>query len=181
MSSRGLLPANSSQLFIALSLMAVTACGPEREAGRSAQNVRAPSLSYTSSGGCGSVFLFGGSEDQMEWLQVFADRRTLGISTTAKSYDLAADTMSLRVWVELFERPGDPDYCNDAPLERLYPTATWIARSGRVTVYLIDSRPGFSYTACVQLDSCVFKNGDGLTKKQTAPIYLEARVGWKAD
>jgi hypothetical protein len=177
---------NWTKVFFSLWLVALTACSSKSETGRLVQGATIPSLSYSSSGGCANVFLWAGSDDQMEWLTVLADRRRLGFSAGPTTYDVAADTLALHLRVELFAKPGFPEYCSDARLEPHIPTAVWTARSGRLTITLIGADVGFkgggmdSYTARVRLDSCTFTCGDGRTTQQAAPIEMEAKVGWMA-
>ena len=165
-------------------LAVAAACRSGPETGKLAADVRIPRLSYISSGGCANIVLYAGSQDRKEWLFVLAERRDLGFSTGTTSYDLAGDSVTLRVQVELFETPGDPEYCNDTPVEWHLPNAVWKARSGRITITLIGAEEGYkggdaeAYTAQVRLDSCVFFSSDGRTKQQDSSIEMEAIVGY---
>ena len=175
---------NSLRMFAALVLVTATSCRSTSESGHDAQTGPGPSLSYSTFGGCGGISVYGGSEDQTEWLRVLVDRRDHELSATSRSFDLAEGAEGIYVFVELFAAPGDPEYCNDAPLELHLPTETWRARSGMVTVTLIGAKVPFTfgdeepYVARVRLDSCVFISPGGRTRRQDSTIEMEANVGY---
>jgi hypothetical protein len=143
---------------------------------------RAPTLSYVDGNGCGNVFLYGWSDDRTEAISVRADTNLLQLSTTARTFDIAATKTGLEVVVHLYPQPRRSwPFCTDiGGPERQ--EETWRAVGGTVTIELsppgVRARAPYMYRATIRIVGAEFVNSSGARVKQVQPITLTAIVGW---
>ena len=143
---------------------------------------RLPSLSYTTSDGCGSMLLYAFTADRSEAISIRADRSELQLSTTARSFDVALHPLALTVNVQVYEQPRrDGALCNHHSPSPDVISETWRAVAGRVTIELsppgVRARSPSLYRATIRLDGAEFIDSSGRRHRQTAPIVLSAVVG----
>jgi hypothetical protein len=142
---------------------------------------RAPSLAYSDADGCGNAFAFGWSADRTEVLAARADVRLLELSTTARTFDIAAIKSGLELVVHVYERPMRSwPFCTDVGMSGLQ-DETWRAARGSVTIEL--SRSGVRvnqphlYRVTIRIDGAEFVNAAGVRIRQVQPITLSALAG----
>jgi hypothetical protein len=121
----------------------------------------------------------------MEAITVRADKGPLQLSTTPKTFDIAAQSPGLELVLHVYARPvWSWPFCTDVRTLPEAPEETWRATRGVVTIEL--SPPGvraavpFEYRATIRIVGAEFINGSGVRAKQGQPITLTAIVGWLA-
>jgi hypothetical protein len=144
---------------------------------------RTPALTYVDGNGCGNVFVYGWSDDRTEAISVSADTNLLQLSTTARTFDMAATQTGLEVVVHLYPRPlRSWPFCTDAPIRG--EQETWRAIGGTVTIELtargVSPRQPNLYRATIRISGAEFVNSSGVRVKQVRPITLTAMVGWQS-
>jgi hypothetical protein len=159
-------------LFAALG---ICGCGPRAPT---------PAFEYVASGGCGDIFLYRHNQDQTAYLVIQADKKKLGLSTRAKTFDLEATPDGLEVRIDLYSDPAlILPYCTDIEPEKRPVKTSWHAKTGIVTITLgkpNPSRQGSSptYQATVKLENTLFEDEGGSQVQPKGPIIVEATVGW---
>jgi hypothetical protein len=143
-----------------------------------------PSLMYTDSDGCRNLFVYAWSEDRTEAITVQADRNVLELSTTPRSFDLAAHP-ELEIEVHVSEQAEHHwPFCTDVIVlgTRRH---TWRATTGRVTIELsapgIRARLPLAYRATIRIAGAEFVSATGARVKQARQIVLSAVVGRFSD
>ena len=145
---------------------------------------RLPSLTYTASDGCSSVFVYAFTQDRAEAISLRADRAALQLSTTARSFDLARHPDAITLNVSVYSQPlrQVPLFCSDVggtPSDLV--TEVWRAVAGTVTIEL--SKPGIRakepalYRATIRIEGAELIDSSGRRHRQTTPIVLSAIVG----
>jgi hypothetical protein len=142
---------------------------------------RNPAMTYTDADGCGNTFTFGWSDDRTEAITVRADRDLLQLSTTAKTFDVAAQRSGLEIALHLYDRPlREWPFCTDVGRSGLH-EEIWRATRGTITIEL--SQPGgrvrapFLYRAAIRISGAEFVNDSGVRVREVLPITLTALVG----
>jgi hypothetical protein len=142
---------------------------------------RAPQLTYSDADGCGSIFVYGWSADRTEAITIRADKDVLGLSTRARTFQLASVSSTLQVAVHMFggARRSWP-FCTDVGEPGLGKEA-WTAVAGTVTIELsptgTDARMPSGYRATIRIVGAEFLSTAGVRIRQTQPITLSALVG----
>ena len=141
---------------------------------------RVPALTYSGGDGCGNVFLYGWSGDRTEAIAVRADKDRLQLSTTPRTFDVAAQKADLEIVVHVFEQPRHSwPFCTDLGEPEVQ---TWRAIGGTVTIEL--SPPGVRaaqpslYRATIHIVGAEFVSATGVRVRQTQPMTLSAVVGF---
>jgi hypothetical protein len=143
---------------------------------------RTPALTYVDGNGCGNVFVYGWSDDRTEAISVSADTNLLQLTTTARTFDIAATKTGLEVVAHLYPQPRRSwPFCTDFIVLPGMPEETWRAIGGTVTIEL--SAPGVRVRqpnlqrATIRINGAEFVNGSGVRVRQVQPITLTALVG----
>jgi hypothetical protein len=142
---------------------------------------RLPTMGYSDSEGCGNIFIYGWSTDRMEAVSFSADKDQLGLTTTARTFNLATDPIGIELKLHVFERPfrGRP-FCTDV-IQASFVDEIWSATAGTVTIELSSQNaPAGRYRAIVRIVGAEFVNAAGTRVSQTGPIILTGIVGWFA-
>jgi hypothetical protein len=179
---------NSCKSMIGISLLfaALISSCDRTDARRVA--VRAPKFNYAKDkeGGCGDVFLYKGSADDLEVLWIATDKDKLKLPKSGSiKFDLATAPEGLHVAVDLWDSaPKFHAYCNDISAGD-HKKTTWTATSGKLTLTFLgpvdEPGPGPKrYKVSARLEGVVFeaRSGDQATLKEEA--ISETIVGWYA-
>lgn len=143
-----------------------------------------PGLSYkTESGGCASVTVFKSNSAGTEYIVVWANRDSLGLSTTPRTFDIGSATPGLSAKIDMYaSRPDQPFYCSDVLNANDPKPATWKALSGRVTIVVSNDVPApfnETYQTTVKLENVLFQSPDGTRKVTLKELSFEnVAVGW---
>jgi hypothetical protein len=147
---------------------------------------RPPSMAYVDADGCGSVFVYGWSDDRAEMMTVRADTKMLNLSTAPATFDVARQPSVIEIVIHVYGLPkGNGQFCSDVGHgTETGPGAldeTWRAVSGTITIELsppgVRARSPQLYRATVRISGAEFVNGSGARVRQTQPIALSAIVG----
>lgn len=149
---------------------------------------RTPSLTYVDADGCGDVLMSGWTAEAAEWIAVRADKETLQLSTSPRTFDLARHQVDIEVVTEVFERPRRWGRCDQVQtIPEGEQQETWRAVGGTMTIQL--SRPGISarnpeqYRTTVQIDNAEFMGSTGARVRAPRSIRMTAVTGpaWMAE
>lgn len=175
------------RLTIALPvILTVTLCSCHPGDTPGAAPAAAPTFRYVKDreGGCGNLFLYKGTADDLEVLWVSADRDRLKLPDEgSRTFELAAAPAGLRVGIDLWETaPRFRAYCNDiSPDTRK--KATWVAKQGKLTLTLRGpaeaAEPGPKhYRASARLEGVVFEDDAGNQATLRDESIADVVVGW---
>ena len=142
---------------------------------------RAPTFDYVDADGCHDMFVYGWSAGRADSIAIRADRQLLELSTSPRTFDLAAPTAEIEVVADVFERPQRQwGFCTDAG-DTSVRHETWRAVAGTITIQL--SAPGLRaeapnrYRATIQIENAEFMNPAGALIRSSRPIRLTAVAG----
>ncbi len=161
--------------------LGVTSCKP-------AIFVQTPSFKYVkqNQGGCGDLFVYKGTADNLEVLWISAEKDKLKLpEKSSKTFDLAAAPDGLSVAVDLWDKaPRFSAYCNDISPDTKT-TSTWRGKSGKVTITVhgpVDpAGPNpRQYKVSVRLENVLFEDDAGHQATLGSEEINDAVVGWYA-
>ena len=125
--------------------------------------------------------MYGWSGDRTEAIAVRADRDTLGLSTTPKTFDLSTQHSGLELFVHLYAQAiRSSQFCTDVSIST-GPEETWRVVSGTLTITLsppgIRARAPYLYRATIHLVGAELINATGARVRLPQPVTLTAVVG----
>src|SRR5438105_10091106 len=128
-----------------------------------------PSFKYVKEkeGGCGNLYLYKGSADDLEVLWISADKEKLKLPDQGSlEFDLGTAPDGLQVAIDLWDKaPRFRAYCNDISPDAKK-IATWKAKEGKLIITTLEPVQGAErgpkqYKASARLEGVVFEDGAG--------------------
>ena len=179
MDARHILP------LVILQAIVLTSCQRQNAPPRSDGG---PTFQYVKEkqGGCGDVFFYKGTADDLEVLWISADKKKLKLPDKGTvSFDLATAPDGLEVAIDLWEQaPRFRAYCNDISPDA-EKKSTWMAKKGKLILTLFEpAAPGGpgprTYKASARLEGVVFEDDAGHKATLDVETISEVLVGWYA-
>jgi hypothetical protein len=163
--------------FTPLLLLAIAGCSVDP-----ATHSSAPTLQYGRGGsGCSNIFVYAENIARTEVLVIQADRDSLALTTTPRTFTIEQNPAGLDLHIDLFDAPHDGNrYCSDiGTLNR--PISQWSATRGRVEISVSTNDPSFNtpYQTTIRLYDVVFTNPQTGSTVTLPSLTLEnVTVGW---
>lgn len=147
----------------------------------------APTFKYVEkkAGGCGDLFFYKATADDLEVLWISVDKKKLKVPGKGSStFDLEKAPDGLSVAIDIWQSaPRFRAYCNDIS-PGTQKKAVWKAKKGKLVITLLGpadpADPGsMRYKASARLENVVFDDGAG-NQATLKDETIEAVVGWYA-
>jgi hypothetical protein len=172
-------------LLVILQAIALTSCQRQNAPPRSDAS---PTFQYVKEkqGGCGDLFLYKGSADDLEVLWISVDKKKLKLPDKGTvSFDLATAPDGVQVAIDLWESaPRFRAYCNDISPDA-EKRSTWKANKGKLFRTMLEpvtpAQAGPStYKASARLEGVVFEGDAGHKATLDVETISEVLVAWYA-